>query len=148
MRDLKEEQKELQKRYRQHIRRIKDQYRLYDKHLALMFGYNVDQANLVEKMRNGHATIHTCDMITLSHNLILDYEDASILQELVPDGYMAYTIKADATNGCFKDEMLQIGKYSGLIIEEEEKERPDSEKIIQWAKQIASQAATVKQEVS
>lgn len=148
MRDLKKEQKNLQKRYRQQIRRIKKQYRLYDKELALLFGFNVDQADLVRKMRNGEAKIHTCDMVTFSHNLIQDHEDASILQEMVPEDWMAYAVKSGTANGTYMDEIVQINKYSGLIIKESEKDFPDTQKIIDWAKKIASQSGTIKLEVS
>ena len=148
MRDLKQEQKKLQQRYRLHLNRIKKHHRLYDKELALLFGWNVDQADLVRKLRSGDAEIHTCDIITLSHNLIQEYKDTSLLQEMVPEGYIGFTAHGNKTNGCVSDEINNITMYSGQILQEGLKDRPDVSYIVDMAEKIANETATIKTEVS
>lgn len=147
MRDLKKEQRKLQQRYRLHLNRIKNQHKLYDKEMALLFGWNVDQADLVRKLRAGLTEIHTCDIITLSHNLIQEYRDTSLLQELVPEGYIGFTAQGNEVNGCVSDEINNITMYSGQILQEGMKERPDEQFIVKMAEKIANETATIKKEM-
>ena len=149
MRDLKTEQSKLQSRYRLHLNRLKDRYHLYDKELALLMGFGVDQSDLVRKLRSGDAEIHTCDMITLSHNLIREHKDYSILNELVPDGFIAVVYASYDTNGSLDDELRNIAMYSGKIIEEDNKEEKDKDKnkIVDYAHHIGRNVATLKEEV-
>ncbi|MCP9290045.1 hypothetical protein [Gracilimonas sediminicola] len=147
MRDIKKEQQKLQSRYRQHLNRIKSQYKFYDKELALLMGFNIDQADYVRQMRSGKAEIFTCDMITLSKNLILEHNDSSLLQEMVPDEFIGFAVSGGMTNGCVNDEINNITMYSGQILQEGLKDNPDSQFIVRKAEKIASESATIKNEV-
>lgn len=146
MRDLKKEQAKLQSRYRLHLNRIKDSHRLFDKELALMMGFGVEQADYVAKLRAGKAEIFTCDMITLSKNAIRELSDKSILQELVPEDYMAVAYSANDTNGSYADEIVNITMFSGKVIEESKKDHPDTSLILDCAVRIGREAATLKAE--
>jgi len=147
MRDLKKEQKKQQSLYRLHLNRIKDDHRLYDKELALLFGWGVDQGDLVRKLRNGEAHIHSCDMRTLCKNIIQELDDMSLLAEMVPENWMAFAIKSNATNGNLTDEILNISKAIGCIVEEIQSKNPDVHQISKYATDIASQASTMKEEL-
>lgn len=147
MRDLKKEQSKQQSLYRLHLNRIKDEHRLYDKELALLFGWGVDQSDLVRKLRNGEAQIHSCDMRTLCKNIIQELGDMSLLTEMVPENWLAFAIRANKLNGCVKDEILNINKLTGHIVEEIQSKNPDANQISKYATAIASEASTMKQEV-
>lgn len=151
---LETEQRKLQKTYRLHLNAIKNKHRLADKEIALMMGLEVTNADLVRKMRAGQAKIQTCRIIQLSKNLIQEYQDSSLLQEMVPDEYMAYAVSAGAANGRIDDEINNITYYSGKILGEIRKNQPINtasdpqvlRSIQDSATRIAAEAAMIREE--
>lgn len=147
MRDLKTEERKLQVRLRGHLRRVKAAHKLYDKEIALLMEMDINQADLIRKMRNGEATIHMCDMIALSRNLICDYADGSLLSELVPDNYTAQIIRIGTPKGNVIDEITEITRLSGAIIEAAQQKHPDRSLIIDLARKISSESGAIEKEM-
>ena len=115
---LKTEKNRLQKQYRLHLNRIKTEYSLSDKELALLMGISDPQGDLVRQMRSGKAQIQSNRMITLCRNLIAEYQDYSLLQELMPEDYVAIAYQIlenkDDIKGCVNTMMIYVGRITEL----------------------------------
>lgn len=149
MRDLKKEQEKLQCRYRLHLNRIRDKYRLYDKELAMLMGFEIEQAGYVAKLRAGKAEIFTVDIENLSKNVVREYGEKCFLQDFVPEEFIAVAYSGNDMNGCVSDEVSNITMHSGKIIEETQKDPRDQDTglILDSALQIGKNAATMKGEI-
>lgn len=142
---VKTETDRLQDIYLQHLIRLFQTHK--DKDLARMMGLKVSQGDLVRKMREGNATIHSCRMITLSQNLILFHNDTSLLEEMIPEGWLGFALKPNSTNGKIADEILNINVSLGKLIEEMQSKFPRPAIIAKYATEIATESATINEEV-
>ena len=147
MRSLKTESENNQKILRGHLRRIKKQHRLYNKEIALLMDMSSAQGDYVRKMMNNQAEIHMVDVIALSRNLITEYGDGSLLMEMVPDGYTAQIVQTKECNGSVIDEITEITKLSGMIIEAAQMKHVDGSLIVDLARKIATESGTIEKEM-
>ena len=113
---LKTEKDKLQVQYRLHLNRIKTEYNLSDKELGLLMGLSDPQGDLVRQMRSAKAQVQTCRINTLCQNMITEYQDSSLLQELVPEGFTAvvYQVTEDKINlsQSINEIVVFVGKLS------------------------------------
>ena len=105
------------------------------------------QGDYVRKMMNNQAEIHMVDVIALSRNLITEYGDGSLLMEMVPDGYTAQIVQTKECNGSVIDEITEITKLSGMIIEAAQMKHVDGSLIVDLARKIAAESGTIEKEM-
>lgn len=138
---LKSEQDQMQKEFRLHLNRIRDTYELTDKKLALLMGLKPSQEDLVQKMRTG-GKIHSCRMITLCKNLIREEHEISLLEELVPEGYVITLHKITKHVSTIDESIKGIQKNVGKMIELTEGEY-DARQMVELAKEIIEHATSI-----
>ena len=142
---IKLEEQRLQRRFRLLINRVRNDHELFDKEVGALMELRPDQIHLVGKMRSGDATIHTCRIIKLSKNLIQEYDDSSVLQELVPDGCIVSVCRPSDHPQDIQQTALNLVEFAGQLVSMTKEDDISQIEVINKLEQIASECATAKE---